>query len=261
MPSTPHAAHLLPVLASHAFHEGLKNLHDLGFLGRNAQQWIANLVSFEDMLDNRRKAFAERLPEVLARRGAVAIAELRRQREALSEEVRKAEADADGRAYASAAERLSMARIARGRETVAQLDDEQAGAVAYRLRLVEGALTWQLAQALPARAWEAKKGLRDSDAALAEAGAREAALSQALQTEPARLATFAQRIAALRTRLQGVMPQVLALSVEQQQGLQTLAIAELQQQQERLAVYAAQAQLAIAQIQDSAQFARQEQAR
>jgi hypothetical protein len=265
LPAAPHAAHLLPLLASHPFHEGLKNLRDLQFASANSQHWLQALGSFDDMLENRRKAYAERLPQVLAQRGAAAIAELQKQREELAAELAQADKAADGRAYANGTEQRWQQSLQRSRETLAaaaeaQLENVDAAAIAHRLRLAEGVLTWQLAQQLPARSWEAKKALRDTDATLKEARAHEAALAAAQQTEPARQAAFAQRIAALRVRLQAMAPQALALGKEQQQVLQALAVDELQQQQERLKVYAAQAQLAIAQIQDSAQFARQGQA-
>lgn len=55
-------------------------------------------------------------------------------------------------------------------------------------------------------------------------------------------------------------PMVTTVALSVQAQLQDIAVAELQAQQERLAVYAAQARLAIAQIHDQAQFARRSDA-
>jgi hypothetical protein len=124
------------------------------------------------------------------------------------------------------------------------------------LRRAAGALTWQLTQELPQRRWEARKNLRSADTALHSARERETALALAQRDEPARQQRIAERITALAQRLDALAPQVAALQREQQEELQDIAVAELERQQERLAVYAAQARLAIAQIHDRAQFAR-----
>jgi hypothetical protein len=63
-------------------------------------------------------------------------------------------------------------------------------------------------------------------------------------------------VAALTQRLALLSPAVTQLALEQQGQLQEISVAELQAQQQRLGVYGAQARLAIAQIQDQAQFAR-----
>jgi hypothetical protein len=141
-----------------------------------------------------------------------------------------------------------------------QPDSEGLGDAAERLRRVVGALQWQLTQDFTARAWEATKGLRATDAALLRANELDAALTQAQQDEPARHARFAQRIAALGARIAALRPGVATAAREVQGQLQDIAVAELQGQQERLGIYAAQARLAIAQIHDRAQFARRDEA-
>ena len=72
----PHAAHLAPLLAGHAFQEAFKNLRDLQFLDGNLGQWQEQLGTYADMLDNRRRAFEQKLPAVRANTGAADIAAL-----------------------------------------------------------------------------------------------------------------------------------------------------------------------------------------
>ena len=67
LPEMPHGRHLAQVMAQHEFQEAFKNWRDLQFLHRNLQRWQDNLGVFTDMLDNRRKAFAERLPQIRAK--------------------------------------------------------------------------------------------------------------------------------------------------------------------------------------------------
>ncbi len=256
LPELPHAAQLAPLLAGHEFQEATKHLRDLHFVSGNLAQWQANLGIFEAMLANRRAAFEQRLPNVRQAAGAVDLAALQRRRDTLGVEQRAAESAQDGAAYADERELALLARIERAQDALdAASTLPAAHASADRLRRVRGALAWQQAQALPERAWSARKALRDIDQALARAQLLDATLLQAQQDEPARHARFAARITDLAARLQALQPQVVALDATAQQQLQDIAVAELQGQQERLDVYAAQARLAMAQIQDRSQLA------
>jgi len=261
LPEMPHAAHLSPLLAGHVFQEAFKNLRDLQFLDGNLKDWRDSLGTFTDMLDNRRRAFAEKLPAVQNSRTHADAAALKLRRDALAAELAEADTRGDTVAFANPREQDLLDRMGRALGTLARVGNEVDLAEAgERLRRVAGALTWQRAQELPVRRWEARKSLKAADVALTEAAEREAALARAQRDEPARHAAFAARITALSQRLDGLAPRVAALSTEQQAQLQDIAVAELQAQQERLADYAAQARLAIAQIHDSAQFARRDTA-
>lgn len=260
LPQMPHGAHLAPLLAGHAFQEAFKNLRDLQFLAANLQQWRASLGAFDDMLANRQRAYAQRLPAIRTEAGAADVAGLQQRRDALAVALAQAEADADAQAFATPGERALLQRIARSRATLAQPGVQpeltDAADIAERLRRAAGALVWQMARERPARSWEARKALRATDEALAAARGREAALAQAQRDEPARHARFALRIAGLAARIAALAPKVAAVSVEQQRGLADIAVAALQAQQDRLAVYAGQARLAMAQIHDRALVAR-----
>ena len=260
LPELPHTAHLVPLLAEHPFQQAFRHLRDLQFLRGNLSQWQASLGSFTDMLDNRKAAFASRLPAVRAQAGAVNLPGLAARRDALAAELSRAEGDSDAAVFADARERALLERIERARATLAQAQGTPEGAdlagASERLRLAAGALTWQLAQRYSERSWAAKKALRDTDLSLAAARERDAALLKAQRDEPARYERFAARIAELGARLQALQPRVAALDAEAQAALQDLAVAGLQGQQERLDLYAAQARLAIAQILDRAQLAQ-----
>jgi len=260
LPEMPHAAHLAPLLAGHAFQEAFKNLRDLQFLDGNLAQWQDKLDAFTDMLDNRRRAFEEKLPAVRANSGAADIAALTQRRETLAGALEKAQADADAAAFADERERGLLERIKRGeaalKAAAGRSDIEGLQEAAERLRRAAGALEWQLTQSFSERTWEARKALRDTDQALGQARERDAALQRAQQQEPARHAHFAERIGLLGGRLVAMRPIVTTVAQQVQAGLQDIAVAELQAQQERLGIYAAQARLAIAQIYDQAQFAR-----
>jgi tetratricopeptide (TPR) repeat protein len=255
----PHAGHLTPVLAQHEFQEAFKNLRDLHFLSRNLQHWREQLGVFGDMLDNRRKAYAERLPRVLAgaHDSTRGVAALPQRREGLARELAEAVAAEDGQAFADARERALMTRLANMEAALRRLghgpEHEEAR---ERARLAAGTLRWQLAQEYPERAWTAKKAMEGLDQQLAEAQRREAALVQAQRDEPARFDAFGQRITHLGERIEVLMPRVTALTGEQQRAVEDIAVAELTRQKERLAAYAVQARYAVAQLYDRASLAR-----
>jgi hypothetical protein len=258
LPALPHAAQLAPLLAGHEFQETAKHLRDLQFVANNLAQWQASLGSFDDMLANRRNAFAQRLPATRQASGAVKLPALQQRRDALVAELQAAETGQDVAALANDAERALQARLTQAEAafaatTAATPAMPDTADNAERLRRARGALLWQQMQQLPERTWQTRKALRDTEKALVRARELDAALLQAQQDEPARHARFATRISELAARVQAMQPQVVALSGIAQQQLQEIAVAELQAQQERLDVYAAQARLAMAQIQDRSQ--------
>jgi hypothetical protein len=258
LPEMPHAGHLAPLLAQHEFQEAFKNYRDLLFLARNLQGWADNLGVFGDMLDNRRKAFTERLPQVRQQAANTGLAALQQRRDAVAAEVAQAEQAADGVALADARQRGLLVRLQSVKDTLARLPDTPEHAAAReRARLAAGALTWELAQQHTARLWDVQKAMKTIDAELDGAKARDAALAQAERDEPARFDAFGGRITALGARVQALMPRVAALTREQQEAVQELAVAELQRQKERLQVYTVQARFAVAQLYDRATQSRE----
>ncbi len=253
LPHMPHGGHLTQVLSQHEFQEAFKNYRDLQFLTRNLQQWKDSLVVFGDMLDNRRKAYSERLPQFLAKARDTGVNQLSLRGATLAAELQGAEVQGDGAAFADTKERELLERLDGVQANLKALGDTpDATAARERQRLVAGALTWQLAQSYPARLYEAKRALQTLDAGISEARQREAALVQAQRDEPARFDQFALRLAELDKRIQALIPLVAALSKEQQGALQELAVAELTQQKDRLAAYSTQARFAVAQLYDRA---------
>jgi len=257
LPEMPHASHMNQVLAQHEFQEAFKNWRDLRFLAKNLQGWADTLSVYNDMLGNRRQAYADKLPKVRDDAGKLNIAEAIKRRDALVAEIEKVEAEGDHAALADEVRRAQIARIADLQALLQRAgSDPEIAAAADRVRRVAGALTWQLAQEFPDRLWQAKKALRTINMELEMAQARDAALAQAQRDEPARHEAFARRIAALEGTIRALIPKVAALTNEQQGQVQELAVAELTRQKERLAAYTTQARFAVAQLYDRAALAR-----
>ena len=85
---------------------------------------------------------------------------------------------------------------------------------------------------------------------LAHAEQSETELLQAQKDEPVRFDGLAQRITAMSSVLNKLMPRIAALSQEQQQAVQLIAVTELNHEKEMLGQYATQARFALAQLYD-----------
>ncbi len=253
LPTMPHARHLAQVLAQNDFQEALKNYRDLRYLSRNLDEWRDKLVVFDDMLATRRKAFADRLPQTVERRQQLSIETLTKRRDALATQIAQAETDADGIALADDKETALLARL---KELRTAVDDPVASAdvsaLRDRVRRVSGVLGWQLSQSFSSRLWTEQQELKTVDAGLADADVRGKALAIAQHDEPIRFERFGQRIAAIRPLLNVMIPRVAGLGREQRAEAQDVAIADLTNQQQRIASYTTQARFALAQLYDRA---------
>jgi hypothetical protein len=258
LPEMPHAGHLTQVLAQHDFQESFKNYRDLQFLGRNLSQWRDNLGAYRDMLAERKAAFASRLPATRddAKGTTATLAALKQRRASLAAELSRVERDGDVIAFADPKQddllqRLASVQIA----AKANERDPDVAKLADKIRLLSGVLAWHLSQDYPARLWVAQKALRDADQEIALAEGRETRLAKAQSEEPSRFEAFGKRIDELEARLNALIPRVAALTEEQQQAVQGIAVAELSRAQQRLAEYQTQARFALAQLYDRANVA------
>jgi chromosome segregation ATPase len=253
----PHGGHLAQVLASHEFQESFKNYRDLRFLARNLQQWQESLGVLRDMLANRRQAYAERVPKVREKERGLNLGDFEQRRDALAAELERVEREADVAAFATPRERELQARLDRVRETLERSTDPELALARERYRRAAGALLWQQSDQFSVRLWNARKGIQELQRNLEQAQQRNAALASAQLDEPGRLDQFAGRIDELSARVDAMVPRVAALTREQGNAVQELAVAEMQRQKERLDGYGTQARFAVAQIYDRASLAKE----
>lgn len=252
-PDAPHTRYLYHLLASHEFQEGLKNYRDLRIMQRNLERSRDSLVAFEDMVDTRARASAERMPRKAATLAGTGIDELARRQQDLAARVAAIESDRAVPALASADEGRQWAAL----EVVqAKLAGLPAGpgrdALAARAQLLRGTLLWRLDADYKLRLWRVKDSLRASQAVLQEARARIELVEQAGQTAPRDTAAFAARIDDLAQRVDALRLRIDVTAAAQRDMLARIAVQELETQKHRLASYAMQAQFALASLYDGA---------
>ncbi len=256
LPDAPQSRYLYAVLAGHDFQEGLKNYRDLAFLHDRLGAWSQSMEAFNDMVDARQKAYAERVPRADELLATEAPARIERERGELESKLDAIERNHDTAALGTAEERDQWARIQRISDAIANGEAGVSGtdleALKDKLRLVKGVLSWRLDEAMRARVYQQRREIRDLDAALREAQRRWVRVERARKSVPTNTGEFEARIAALSARLGTLQARLETARNKQNDYLEASAIHELESQQARLAAYRVQARFALATIYDRA---------
>jgi len=253
LPDAPQSRYLYSVLADNDFQEGLKNYRDLAFMQGTLRHWDDSMEAFAAMTETRARAYAERLPRTDALLQTDAPLRLREARARVGSDLDAIETTADVVALGTPNERAQWARVERLEEQLASLPrGEELDQARDKLRLIKGALYWQLDAEFKARSYEQRRSLRELDAALEELQNRWVRVQQARATVPSDTDEFSARIAALAARVQTARSRLADASQQQNQYLEGVAVAELRAQQQRLDSYALQARFALAGIYDRA---------
>jgi hypothetical protein len=84
-----------------------------------------------------------------------------------------------------------------------------------KLRMVKGVIYWQMNEGFKARAWSARRNLREVAQALRETEQRWSLIQEAKTAVPDRNGEFGQRIGALRPRIEAARERLAALELAQ----------------------------------------------
>ena len=253
LPDAPESRYLYTVLAGHDFQEGLKNYRDLVFMSGTLDRWGDSMVAFQDMIETRERAYAERLPRVDALLASNAVGKLQQRDLALETELNTIEARHDVAALGTSSERDQWARVQRLEGALAGLPDTPDNAELHaRVALVKGVLFYQLNDAYGARLWQAHRALKDLNLALHEAQSRWIRVERARKNMPVNTGEFAARVAALQKRIEALQQRLADAERRQSGYLAQVAVHELEQQKDRLSTYQVQARFALATMYDRA---------
>lgn len=253
LPDAPQSRYLYHLLAGHDFQEGLKNYRDLAFLGGTLSRWQDSIVAFDDMLDTRERAYAERVPQADAVLASGRLEKYGADRANAGGQLDQVEQAQDVSALGTAAERDQWARIVRLEAALlAAPNDEETNVIREKTRLAKGVLYWRLAESFKARVWNERRTLKDLDQALREAQNRWVRVQKARGSMPNYTGDFAARVESLRLRLDATQQRLAGVAQQQNGLLESLARNELEQQKERISTYQIQARFALASIYDRA---------
>jgi tetratricopeptide repeat protein len=253
LPNAPESRYLYVLLASNEFQEGLKNYRELNYMSRNLQGWRDSLVAFDEILETKDKAYAERLPKTDAVMASTDLAALTRRRVEFESRLNEIEQTHDVAALGTPEEQATWARLQKIENYIAAHPDEPATPeMLDKFRLMKGVMVWRLSESFKARLWNERKAVRELAGSLQETQVRALAVHQARQSIPADTGGNAQRVASVRGRMDQLQEQLAAVAGRQNRYLQALAIDELEAQKQRIATYQVQARYALASIYDRA---------
>ncbi|MGB6604508.1 MAG: tetratricopeptide repeat protein [Steroidobacteraceae bacterium] len=253
LPDEPESRYLYTVLAGYDFQDGLNNYRDLKYLGGVLGRWDDSMQAFQDMIGTRERAYAERLPRVDALLASNAVGALEQRDVELTGRLHIVESQHDVGALGTDEERDQWVRIQRVEAALSGAPDTPDNAdLRERLTLVKGVLYFRLNDAFNARLWQEHRSLRDLDLALREAQSRWIRVEQARKSMPLNTGEFAERAAALKSRIEELQTRLASLEDKQRDYLAQIAIQELREEQSRLAAYQVQARFALATMYDRA---------
>jgi len=259
LPDAPESRYLFHLMARNEFQEGLKNFRMMRYMERNLDTWALSVEAFKDMLATREQRYTERIPVVLDKLKGVDVEEMQRRRTEFESRIASAEATGDRAALGTPREREIWTQVEQMENVLSTAgDDPELAEAREKLRLVKGVVYWQMNDGFKARAWAARKNLREVGQALRETEKRWSLVQEARTAVPDRNGNFGERIAALHPRIEAARQRLARLEHAQAEYLADIAVGELESQKDRISTYMLQARYALATIYDRAAAAAQQ---
>jgi len=253
LPEGPEARYLFHLLATHEFQEGLKNYRDLSYLWNNLDRWQQSVDVYANMLETRRLAYEERLPQVeetLSRADLDGMVQRKLEFDALLNDI---EQSGDWLALANEREFEMWGEITSLEKTPAlSANIPEAEEVRDKIQLLKGVLQWGLEKDFGDRLWRIRRDLRETGEALVETQRARRQVDDSMRSQPLEFRAFDDRVYGLEPRIESMKMRVGDAMAEQRAFLQAIAVGELQAQQRRLDTYTVQARFALAAIYDRA---------
>lgn len=257
LPPTAGSKYIYHLVANHEFQDGLRNYRDLMVLYRDLEGWKQKLGAFHDMVDTRKQAYAQRLPDVEASLAAMDVNQLRERRDALIRQRHEILQTRDIAGLATENERWQWQAVT-ALENSPAFDAPEAAEARDKHRLLKGVMLWNFDREYKFRLWQLRRKIEDLNKSMTVAVDYQQRVAEAQATMPQKLADYARRIDALQPRLEAMQDRIYAVLAHEEQRIERMAATELQAQLERLETYQIQARFALAAIYDRATAAAAE---
>lgn len=252
LPEGPDSHYLYHLLATHKFQEGLKNYRDLFYLWSNLDDWQQRVGVFRNMLDTRKVAYEKRLPVIQTSLAEADIDGMVQSKLDFDARLNAIERDSDSLALATTSEFELWREIqAIENNPALQANIPEAAEVRDKLRLLRGALQWNLDREFKGRLRKVRRNLRQTGEALVETQRARRQIDTKMRTEPLLFADFDARVTGLSPKIDAVMLRVEQSMLNQRGFMQDIAAEELRAQKQRLSNYSVQARFALAALYDS----------
>lgn len=248
-PQMPEARYLLETLATHEFHEGLKNYRDLKTLDNSLDTWQQDVDVYASVLNSRKEAYARILPRLEDALVEADLNDLIYRQRRFAGILDNVERFNDWLALANEHEFDSWRKISSAQTSpLLAADHPDAERVRERIRWLKGVLQWELERKAEERLHQAVDDLRQIGEALTEAERLFDELDRNRRMLPARFAELGEQTNDLAVRIEAARMRVADTLGAQRAFLQSIAVSELVAQKARLNNYTLQARLGLAAI-------------
>lgn len=249
LPPGESSRYLYFAIADHRFHEGLKSYRDLLALSGHLEEWREKLDIYRHMVSTREQAYAQRLPYAEARMAELDVPAMERRQYDLRKRLQAADTRRDILEVAPMAEQAQWQRLLDLEHSPAWSSPDSA-ALREKQRVLKGALLWHMDREYKLRRWQHERAISNLDAELQQLADQLERMDGAIATVGDTVVGFAVRIDRLEPAID-LLQRRLANTMQQYSAyLNGLAVAELQDQRERMASYRAQARFSLATIYD-----------
>jgi hypothetical protein len=222
-------------------------------MSRNLADWRESVSAYDDMLDTRQEKYKQRLPAAEAVLAATDLDALTKKRVEFESRINEIEKSNDVAALGTPEEQQTWAHLKRIEEFLdAHPDDPDLAEMRDKHRLLKGVMYWRLSQSFRARLWNERRAVKELEASIKDTQKQAVLVKNARQTIPTNDGGFADRVGAVRARIDELQGRLAETSLKQNQYLQLLAIRELQRQKQRIEAYQVQARYELAAIYDRA---------
>lgn len=248
----PEARYMLDALATHEFHEGLRNYRDLTSLSGSLDTWRRDVDVYTSVLESQEEAYERILPrieETLAEADLDNILYRQRRFAGILDNIERFN---DWLALANEHEFDSWRKISSAAASpVLASGTAEADQAREKIRWLRGVLQWELERKAEERLHRAVGDLREVGDVLTETQRVRDRIDGHLRMQPARFAQLGEQTDELAQRIEAMSMRVEDARGAQRALLQSIAVGELVAQKERLNSYTLQARLALAAIYES----------
>lgn len=249
LPENPDLGHLSLLLTRHSFQLALRELQDLYRIAWHLDD-ARQRLQILDQVDIDQQASWSTVTEGGRREKLQQRQQdLQERIQGLRKRLHEAESDADGRKLADIQQLAVWQRLDRAVELSNRLSSASAmEEIKERLALYRGLMLWDDSEYFVARSWQLKRQIEELGTLSAQSSALLARVDEAIARQG--VFEFSQRISTMQARMHDHRTRVDATIARSEMQLRTVAVAELEQQEKKLARSLGQSRLAIARLHD-----------
>ncbi len=252
LPNSITAPYLNQMMASNTFQEAYKNYQSLLHLQYVLKKWINQLPSYELMLNERRKAYYNKLPEVASDERLKDITRMYQQRDELARQIKQIEKEENGFALVSDDEEDLVLTLENVEKRLARLAKSQdVSEEREKYQFLRGVLYFKLQSEFVPRLWSAKNNLKQLDRALEKTRQSKRSLVKTANNAPKFFEGYDQKIDWARKRINNLLGRLGAAISQQESHIQKLAMSGLIKRRQSLENYHVRARFGIARLYDS----------